>query len=119
MGALDGLKIVDLSRAVPGPYCTMLLGDMGADVLLVEAPEGNERAAGKATPSDPRRNVLRRNKRSIRVDLTTPAGREVVHRLVKSADVFLEGFRPGVVKRLGVDWPTLSALNPRLVYCSL
>jgi alpha-methylacyl-CoA racemase len=107
---LDHIRVLDLSRAVPGPYCSMLLGDMGADVLVVEPVDGD---AGRPAPA------LRRNKRSIRVDLKHPDGRAVVHRLAPRVDVVLEGFRPGVVARLGVDPATLCALNPRLVYCSL
>ena len=124
---LEGIKILDLSRLAPGPYCSMLLGDMGADVLLIEeagTPSGR-RAAQAATP-DPnaaRRasagNALGRNKRSIRLNLKSDEAREIFYRLADEADVVLEGFRPGVVKRLGVDYDTLSARNPRLVYCSL
>lgn len=125
MLALEGIKILDLSRLAPGPFCSMMLGDMGADVLLIEAP-----ADGKLAPAiagrgdvDPKKlaafNTMSRNKRSIVLNLREQEARDVFYRLVDSADVVLEGFRPGVVKRLGVDYETVSARNPRVVYCSL
>jgi crotonobetainyl-CoA:carnitine CoA-transferase CaiB-like acyl-CoA transferase len=104
----------------------MVLGDLGADVLRVEEPGGGRMAlarAGKVSESEARRrsafNALNRNKRSIALNLKSPDAQNVLHGLVKDADVFVEGFRPGVVRRLGCDYDTLSALNPRLVYCSL
>ncbi len=125
---LEGIKILDLSRLAPGPYCTMLLGDMGADVLLIEeagTPSGR-RAAQAAAADDPNaarraaaNSSLGRNKRSIRLNLKSDEAREVFYKLADEADVVLEGFRPGVVKRLGVDYETLSVRNPRIVYCSL
>ena len=124
--ALEGIKIVDLSRLAPGPFASMLLGDLGADVLLVEAPaEAVSRGAAAPTVDDEaaqrRRafNALGRNKRSIVVNLREEAGREIVHQLARDADVFLEGFRPGVVDRLGVGYQAIAHTNPRIVYCSL
>ncbi len=122
---LEGIKILDLSRLAPGPFASMMLGDLGADVLLVEAPAEGKMAAmavlGRA--ADPERvaayNTLSRNKRSIVLNLREPEAREIFYKLADEADVVLEGFRPGVVKRLGVDYDTLSKRNPRLVYCSL
>jgi crotonobetainyl-CoA:carnitine CoA-transferase CaiB-like acyl-CoA transferase len=121
---LEGIKILDLSRLAPGPFCSMLLGDMGADVLLVEAPaEGKMAAAIGMRGGDAERmaayNSLARNKRSIVLNLRDNEAREVFYKLTDTADVVLEGFRPGVVKRLGVDYDTLIARNPRIVYCSL
>ncbi|MHB8377702.1 MAG: CaiB/BaiF CoA transferase family protein [Dehalococcoidia bacterium] len=121
---LEGIKILDLSRLAPGPFCSMMLGDLGADVLLVEAPaDGKLAAAILGGGADPERaaayNVMGRNKRSIVLNLREPEAREVFYKLADTADVVLEGFRPGVVKRLGVDYETLAARNPRLVYCSL
>jgi crotonobetainyl-CoA:carnitine CoA-transferase CaiB-like acyl-CoA transferase len=125
---LEGIKILDLSRLAPGPYCTMLLGDLGADVLLIEqAGEGSERrrnptrAGGEASNTERQRafNALGRNKRSLGLNLKSEAAREVFYALARDADVVVEGFRPGVVKRLGVDYDTLAALNPRVVYLSL
>lgn len=124
MQALEGIKILDLSRLAPGPFCSMLLGDMGADVLLVEAPaEGKMAAMPVGRGADAERaaafNSLGRNKRSIVLNLREQEARDIFYRLAETADVVLEGFRPGVVKRLGVDYETLSARNPRIVYCSL
>lgn len=123
MMALQGIRILDLSRAVPGPYCTMLLADLGADVIVVEEatpPDGRRAHAppvidAAASARDP----LRRNKRSIRLNLKHAEGHALFVELARRADVVLEGFRPGVMKRLALDYPALSAVNPRLVYCSL
>lgn len=124
-GPLDGIRVLDLSALAPGPYCSMLLADMGAEVILVEQagqPQGRRDLAGK-DPNEERRRfssyALGRGKRSIGLNLKSDEAREVCYQLADRADVVLEGFRPGVVKRLGVDWDTLSARNPRLVYCSL
>lgn len=128
--ALEGIKVLDLSRLAPGPFCSMLLGDLGADVLLVEAPPDQLPGRGMAVPrpagDGPRPvsrgaafNALGRNKRSIVINLREEEGRKVFHKLARDADVVLEGFRPGVVKRLGVDYETVRAINPRIVYCSL
>ncbi len=128
MTALQGIRVLDLSRAVPGPYCTMLLGDLGADVLVVEeaAPPDGRRAHAASAPIDPAeaerraaRDPLRRNKRSIRINLKHADGLAVFHELARRADVVLEGFRPGVAARLGIDYPTLRELNRGVVYCSL
>ncbi len=123
-GPLSGLKVVDLSRLAPGPFASMLLGDLGADVVLVEAPQGAIQGMGSGEldeAAERRRayNALSRNKRSIIVDLRQEEGREIVHDLAKDADVFLEGFRPGVTDRLGVGYAAISRTNPRIVYGSL
>ena len=124
--ALQGIRVVDLSRMAPGPFCTMALGDLGADVIRVEEPGGGrmarERGAGAGQAAARRRaifNALNRNKRSIALNLKHGDAQGVLYRLVEDADVFVEGFRPGVVSRLGCDYQTLSEINPRLVYCSL
>jgi crotonobetainyl-CoA:carnitine CoA-transferase CaiB-like acyl-CoA transferase len=124
MLALEGIRVVDLSRAAPGPYATMLLGDMGADVLLVEeaaSPSGRRTGApaAEATEEAAARNALRRNKRSIRLDLKHPEGKAIFRKLTATADVLVEGFRAGVTARLGIDYATLRTDNPRLVYLSL
>ena len=131
MYALEGIRVLDLSRAVPGPYCTMLLGDMGADVLMVEEarPPSGRRAAHAQRPPEPKsaeaiareaaENPLRRNKRSLCLDLKHQEGRAIFYELAAHADVVLEGFRPGVARRLGVDYDTVQTLNERVVYCSL
>src|SRR3990170_5987445 len=120
MMALEGIRVLDLTRLAPGPYCTMLLGDLGADVIVVEEPPGVGRRfdAGMSERATAF-NALGRNKRSIGLNLKDERAREVFYRLAEKADVVLEGFRPGVVKRLGVDYETVSARNPRIVYCSL
>ena len=107
-GPLHGVRVVDLTRLAPGPYCTMLLADFGAEVISV----GGGRA-GSAL------KAFARGKRHIALDLKTEAGRRALHALVRTADVFVEGFRPGVAARLDAGYETLSALNPRLVYCSI
>jgi crotonobetainyl-CoA:carnitine CoA-transferase CaiB-like acyl-CoA transferase len=127
MMPLEGTRVLDLSRLAPGPFCTMLLGDLGADVIVVEAPpEALHGALSIDQAVDPHSlerarayNALGRNKRSIVLNLRDEAACDVFYRLAKTADVVLEGFRPGVVKRLGVDYETLRGVNPRLVYCSL
>jgi alpha-methylacyl-CoA racemase len=127
MMPLEGIRVLDLSRLAPGPFCTMLLGDLGADVIVVEAPPEALHGALSADqiidPDSLERarayNALGRNKRSIVLNLRHDAARDVFYQLAKTADVVLEGFRPGVVKRLNVDYETLRGVNPRLVYCSL
>ncbi|MBI5285111.1 MAG: CoA transferase [Chloroflexi bacterium] len=122
---LEGIKILDLSRLAPGPFCSMMLGDLGADVLLVEAPADSKLALaiGGGREVDVEKlaayNMMGRNKRSIVLNLREQDAREIFYKLAATADVVLEGFRPGVVKRLGVDYDTLKERNPRLVYCSL
>jgi len=115
---LDGLRIISLAEQYPGPYCTLLLADMGADVILVERPGAGDPSRGPGGMSD-FFAALNRNKRSIALNLKTEEGCEAVRRLVAKADVFLEGFRPGTMDRLGLGYEALRVLNPRLVYCSL
>jgi formyl-CoA transferase/CoA:oxalate CoA-transferase len=119
---LAGIRVLDLSRLFAGPYCTMMLADLGADVVKVEAPTGDEaRRFGPPFLAGEGMNfmALNRNKRGMVVDLKTPGGREVVTRLARRADVVVENFRPGVTERLGIDYATLSGDNPGLVYCSI
>jgi len=121
---LSGIRVLDCSIAMAGPFAAQRLGDLGADVIKVE-PTGGEwqrhAAAGGATGN--RINVsflsLNRNKRSIAVDLKSADGKEILYDLVKTADVFLQNYRPGVAARLGVDYETLRALNPSIVYVSI
>lgn len=122
MQVLNGIKVIDFSKWLPGQYCGMTLGDFGADVIKVEDVKGD--VTRGFTPSRlPGMSywhlMLNRNKRGITVNLKTPAGREVLLRLLKEADVFLEGFRPGYLKMLGLDYETVSKINPRLIYCSI
>lgn len=120
--ALAGLRVLDLSTLLPGPFCTMLLRDFGADVIKIERPGGGDPLRHWTTPEggrDPAFNALNRGKRSVVLNLQDPLGREAFLRLAASADVLLEQFRPGVMARLGLDYETLRSVNPRLVYCSL
>ncbi len=124
MGVLSGYRVLDCSIAMAGPFAAQRMGDLGADVIKVEPVTGEwqrHTAAGGARGN--RINVsflsLNRNKRSLAVDLKSPEGKQVLLDLVKTADVFLQNYRPGVAERLGVDYATLSAINPRLVYVSM
>ncbi|MDR3570092.1 MAG: CaiB/BaiF CoA-transferase family protein [Syntrophobacteraceae bacterium] len=121
-GALSGLKVLDLSRLLPGPFCSMLLADLGADVIKVEEPKSGDyiRAwAPKIGGNSGYHVVLNRNKRSFSLNLKKPEGKAIFEKLAAAADVVLEGFRPGVMGKLGLDYQSLERLNPRLVYCSL
>ncbi len=118
MGVLDGIKILELARVPPAEMPGMLLADYGADVLKIDTPQPDR----GADPESDRRAAfafVNRNKRSLALNLKSPDGQALFRRLAAEADVLVEGFRPGVMKRLGGDYATLSALNPRLVYCSL
>lgn len=122
MHLLNGIRVLDLSRAVAGPYCTQLLGDLGADVIKLEPPTGDMgRAAGLSRVGSQSTYFLsmNRNKRSIVVDLRQPDGREVLERLVQWADVLVENFRAGVLARLGFPEARLKELNPALICCSI
>jgi crotonobetainyl-CoA:carnitine CoA-transferase CaiB-like acyl-CoA transferase len=121
---LAHLRVIDMSQVMAGPFCCMLLGDMGADVIKVEPPGAGDQTRKsmgfrmKGTDS-PGFLALNRNKRSVALNLKTEAGRKVFYRLVETADIVVENGRPGVAKKLGVDYPTLAAINPRLVYASI
>jgi formyl-CoA transferase len=122
MQPLNGIRVLDLSRVVVGPYCTMVLGDLGADVIKVESPEGDEsRAWGPPFAKGESAYYLcvNRNKRSIVVDFKTADGREVINRLIRQSDVLVENFRPGALARYSLDFESASALNPNLIYCSI
>jgi crotonobetainyl-CoA:carnitine CoA-transferase CaiB-like acyl-CoA transferase len=124
MGVLSGYRVLDCSIAMAGPFAAQRLGDLGADVVKVEPVTGEWQrhvAAGGATGN--KVNVsflsLNRNKRSLAVDLKAPAGKQILMDLVKTADVFLQNYRPGVAKRLGVDYDSLKAVNPKIIYVSM
>ncbi|MDM9561627.1 CaiB/BaiF CoA transferase family protein [Bordetella petrii] len=124
MGILSGYKVLDCSIAMAGPFAAQRLGDLGADVIKIEPPGGEwQRHAPAGGLKGKRVNVsflsLNRNKRSLAVDLKSPGGQAVLRELAAQADVFIQNYRPGVAQRLGVDYATLSALNPRLVYASI
>ena len=123
MTALEGIRVLDFSRVLAGPYCTMLLADLGADVIKVEAP-----GVGDLSRSmDPRLDdetsgaflTVNRNKRSIALDLKSAEGRGVARRLMANADVVIENFRPGVMKKFGLDYDSVASELPALVYCSI
>ena len=120
--ALAGIRVLDLSRLLPGPFCSMLLADFGAEVIKVEEPREGDYIR-QWSPRIGRNSgfhvVLNRNKRSCTLNLKAGAGKEIFRQLAGSADVVLEGFRPGVMARLGLDYRSLHAINPRLVYCSV
>jgi alpha-methylacyl-CoA racemase len=125
---LEGIKILDLTKLAPGPHCTMILGDLGADIIRVDEPgEPTGRRAEQAgtaqvkapRPSSAPTNALGRNKRSIGLNLKSEPGREIFLRLAQTADIVVEEFRPGVAKRLGIDYEVLSQRNPRLIYCAV
>jgi crotonobetainyl-CoA:carnitine CoA-transferase CaiB-like acyl-CoA transferase len=124
-GPLTGLKVLDLTIALAGPMCTQRMGEMGADVIKIEAPGGGDFSrystmAGVTKFGDATTFVtLNRNKRSLILDLKSEAGRAVLYRMVKDADVLVQNFRPRVAVKLGIDYATLSAINPRLVYGSI
>lgn len=114
-GALAGMRVLDISQQLPGPYTSALLADLGAAVTKVEPPTGDP-----SRRLDPQMySLVNAGKSTVTVDLKDPSGVEELHRLVERCDVFIEGFRPGVAARLGASWEVLSALNPALVYCSI
>lgn len=119
---LAGITVLDLSRLLPGPMCSQHLADLGADVIKIEDPGLGDYARWSGAPqvvNSPFFLALNRNKRSVTLDLKSAAGQDLLKRLAADADVLLESFRPGVMARLGVDFATLHAINPRLVYCSI
>ena len=121
-GALAGCKVVDLSRVLGGPYCTQILADHGADVTKIEPPSGDEtRGWGPPFLGDTASYFIgvNRNKRGMAVDLSQPAGQELVRTLLADADVLVENFKPGTLEKWGLDYETLSAAFPRLVHCRI
>jgi len=130
MQPLEGLRVVDLTRALAGPFCTMMLGDLGADVIKVERPGHGDESRGWGPPfvgkpygPYPGESAYflaaNRNKRSITVNLKSNAGQEIVRRLVAEADALVENFRTGTLDEMGLGYEALLAVNPRLVYCSI
>lgn len=121
---LEGIRVVDLTRNLAGPYFTMMLGDMGADVIKVEPPTGDEtrklfRFEGRADDSEDLFGMFNRNKRSITLDLKSERGKQVLTELIRQGDVFASNSAPGVVERLGFSYETVREINPRIVYTTV
>ncbi len=121
MTLLSGVRVLDLSLQLPGPFCTMMMADYGADVVKIDEPSPRARNpfAAEDPGTGPLDRYLNRGKKSVTLNLKSAEGQEIFRKMATTADVVVEGFRPGVVKRLGVDYETLSAANPGLVYCSI
>ncbi|HET8996436.1 MAG TPA: CoA transferase [Acetobacteraceae bacterium] len=118
---LTGLKVLDLTRVLSGPFCTALLGDLGADIIKIESP-GGDSVRNQGAIKDGLSwyfTQFNRNKRSVRLDLRQPAAKDILARLIAQSDVLVENFRPGVLARLGFDASRMEALNPRLITCSI
>src|SRR5215470_5800393 len=120
-GALAGLRVIDLTQVMAGPFCTMLLADLGADVIKIEPPQGDSTRTmpGAVGTDSPSFNAVNRGKRSVVINLKTREGVDAVRSLARGADIFVENYRPGVMESLGLDYASLSTLNPRLIYASI
>jgi crotonobetainyl-CoA:carnitine CoA-transferase CaiB-like acyl-CoA transferase len=119
--ALSDLRVLDVTQVMAGPFCAMLLADFGADVIKIEPPSGDStrQMPGAVAGDSPSFNAVNRGKRSVVLNLKTSGGHDAFTRLARSTDILIENYRPGVMASLGLDYPTLSALNPRLVYASI
>ena len=123
-GALEGTRVLDLSRVLAGPYCTMFLGDLGADVIKVERPGVGDETRSWGPPfAAPGESAYflctNRNKRSVTVNLKAPEGVEIIKQLAAKSDVMLENFPPGTTEKLGINYEIIREVNPRLIYCSI
>lgn len=126
---LDGLKVLDLTHGVAGPYCTMVLGDLGCDVIKIEKPDRGDstrymNVSGRFHTRIPQSGgdyflAINRNKRSLGLELKSPEGKAIAHELAAKADIVVQNFRPGVTKRLGLDYDSLREANPRLIYANI
>jgi crotonobetainyl-CoA:carnitine CoA-transferase CaiB-like acyl-CoA transferase len=123
MRPLEAIKVLDLTRVVAGPYCTMILGDMGADVIKVEHPKNGDDSRGFAPPYQGDQAAyylsVNRNKRSLTLDLKSPKGQDILWQLIEGSDVLVENFRPGVMARLGFRYEDVARRNKGIVYCSI
>lgn len=122
MKPLQGVKVIDLTRILSGPYCTMLLADMGADVVKIEPPQGDDtRTWGPPFIETESAYFLsvNRNKKSFVLNLKTDEGKKILLDLVKSADIVVENFRPGTMKKLGIDYEVLKEVNERIILASI
>src|SRR3954447_1013961 len=120
-GALAGLRVIDLTQVMAGPFCTMLLADFGADVIKIEPPTGDStrQMPGAVGTDSPSFNAVNRGKRSSVLNLKHADGRRIFARLAAASDIVIENYRPGVMTSLGLDYPALSAANPGLIYASI
>ncbi|HZT77955.1 MAG TPA: CoA transferase, partial [Vicinamibacterales bacterium] len=120
-GALDGLRVLDITQVMAGPFCSMLLADLGADVIKIEPPSGDttRQMPGAVGTESPSFNAVNRGKRSLVVNLKRPEGVAIVKRLAEASDILVENFRPGVMDALGLGYDALHAANPRLIYASI
>jgi crotonobetainyl-CoA:carnitine CoA-transferase CaiB-like acyl-CoA transferase len=120
-GALHGLRVIDVTQVMAGPFCAMVLADLGADVIKIEPPSGDSTRAmpGAVGTDSPSFNAVNRGKRSIVLNLKTAEGAEVLRRLARTADILVENYRPGVMAALALDYASLAGLNPRLIYASI
>jgi crotonobetainyl-CoA:carnitine CoA-transferase CaiB-like acyl-CoA transferase len=121
-GPLAGIKVLDLSRLLPGPYCSLMLGDLGAEVLKIEEPQLGDYArwwGPRVSKESAFFLMINRNKKSMKLNLKSDRGKELFLHLVRQHDVLLEGFRPGVMERLGLEYETLRQHNPGLIYCAI
>lgn len=116
---LTGIRVVDFTRLLPGPFATKLLADMGAEVIKVETPEGDESRQGPGGEGNPVFAAINGGKKSVTLNLKTPEAQQLAQKLVATADVVIEGFRPGVADRLGIGYEQLRQVKPDLIYCSL
>lgn len=128
MSALAGLKVVDFSKFLPGPYCTWMLADLGAEVIRIENPRelakqrkvfGWDKLSDEQNARLRAHDIFARGKKSVLIDPGSDEGRAAIHRLIESADILVEDYRPGVMAGMGYGWAEMAALNPRLIYCSV
>ena len=121
MSSLSGLRVLDVTQVMAGPFCTMLLADLGADVIKIEPPAGDSTRTmpGAVGTDSPSFNAVNRGKRSVVINLKTAEGRDALIRLARSADILVENYRPGVLAALGLDYELLKAVNPCLIYASI
>ncbi|MEE4244989.1 MAG: CaiB/BaiF CoA-transferase family protein [Kangiellaceae bacterium] len=122
LGPLEGLRVIDFSTLLPGPYATMLLADMGAEVIRVESPKRPDLLREMPPKFDDRSYAhlaINRNKKSVAIDLKHPDAKDVALKLIESADIVVEQFRPGVMQRLGLDYMSVTSINPQIIYCSI
>ena len=118
---LEGVRVLDLTNVMAGPYCSMVLGDLGAEVIKLESLDGDSTRNFEPKVNDESYcfAVLNRNKKSIAVDMKAPAGKDIVLKLAERSDIVIENFRPGVVKKLGIAYDDLKKVNPGIIYASM